>query len=205
MRSRARSNTAKTGSEHRSRVKAQSTYFIKERNLLKWLSVILVPLVIGIIVALFDKSFAIWLPSFSMYQCGNWKGDIEAYHKSIDTAISTFTNTEFIVCSIFFVFTFYLRNINDEFSIGTEIRAVTTLLFVSDFCYIATLILFYDTVFTILGFIQYIEVILCISLLYLTAIRPIQKTYKPNPIIPFPLTQDCVESLESAMMMPTSS
>lgn len=56
----------------KSRVKPSSTYFIKERNLIKWLTVIMVPLVIGIIVALFDKSFAIWLPSFSMYQCGNW-------------------------------------------------------------------------------------------------------------------------------------
>lgn len=35
--------------------------------------------------------------------------------------------------------------------------------------------------------------------------RPVYKSYQPNPIIPFPLNQDCIESLESAMMMPASS
>lgn len=46
-----------------------------------------------------------------------------------------------------------MRHINDDFNIGTEIRAVTTILFLSDFFYIASLVIFYDTVFTILGFI----------------------------------------------------
>ena len=82
---------------------------------------------------------------------------------------------------------------------------MTTILFVTDFMYIASIILLYNTTFVVLGFIQYIQVALNLSLLYITAIRPINKSYKPNPIIPFPLNQDCIEQLESAMMMPASS
>ena len=82
---------------------------------------------------------------------------------------------------------------------------MAVMLFFSDFFYIASIIYAYDTWFVVLGFLQYIEVVLCLSLLYLTSIRPIKKSYLPNPIIPFPLNQDCIESLESAMMMPASS
>ena len=82
---------------------------------------------------------------------------------------------------------------------------MTTILFATDFMYITSIILLYNTTFVVLGFIQYIQVALNLSLLYITAIRPIQKSYKPNPIIPFPLNQDCIEQLESAMMMPASS
>lgn len=54
------------------KAKKPMTYFIEERNLLKWLMVILMPFLVAIIVALGDRNFAIWLPSFSMYQCGHW-------------------------------------------------------------------------------------------------------------------------------------
>ena len=54
------------------KAKKPMTYFIEERNLLKWLIIILMPFLVAIIVALGDRNFAIWLPSFSMYQCGHW-------------------------------------------------------------------------------------------------------------------------------------
>jgi hypothetical protein len=82
---------------------------------------------------------------------------------------------------------------------------MTTILFFTDVCYLGSLMFLYDTMFVILGFLQYIEVILCLSLLYLTAIKPIYKSYQPNRIIPFPLSQDLINELETALMMPTSS
>ena len=174
-------------------LKPGSTYFIKERNLVKWLSVILCPFLVAIIVALCDKDFAIWLPSFSMYQCSDWQyrfpnKSVEAYHNAINLAIMTYVNYEFIMCSLFFLCTFWLRNINDEFSINYEIRVMTTCLFVSNVLYICSLMFLYESTFVVLGFVQYIEVILCLSLLYLTAIKPIYKSYQPNAIIPFPLS-----------------
>ena len=116
-----------------------------------------------------------------------------------------YVNYEFIFCVLFFLCSFWLRHIKDDFNINTEIRLMTTILFATDFMYITSIILLYNTTFVVLGFIQYIQVALNLSLLYITAIRPIQKSYKPNPIIPFPLNQDCIEQLESAMMMPASS
>lgn len=159
--------------KHKVRVRQSSTYFIKESNLLKWLGIILLPFLICIIVALSDRRFAIWLPSFSMYQCGDWH-QASKYHQSIDLAVMTFVNYEFVFLTLFFLCTFWLRNIKDEFSINMEIRAMTTILFVSDLLYISSIILLYNTAFVVLGFIQYIEVILCLSLLYLTALRPIR-------------------------------
>ena len=49
-----------------------STYWIQERNLVKWLFITLTPLFITIIAVLIDDDFAVWLPSLCMYQCGNW-------------------------------------------------------------------------------------------------------------------------------------
>ena len=64
--------TLKEKDRKNKKAKKPSTYFIDERNLLKWLMVILTPFLIAVIVALGDRNFAIWLPSFSMYQCGHW-------------------------------------------------------------------------------------------------------------------------------------
>ena len=95
----------------------------------------------------------------------------------MNVAVMTWVNYEFVLCSLFFVCTFVLRNIKDEFSINQEIRIMTVILFTTDFFYIASLIYAYNTYFVILGFVQYIEVALCLALLYLTAIRPIRKSY----------------------------
>ena len=50
-------------------------------------------------------------------------------------------------------------------------------LYLTDSCYIGSLLFFYDTVFVVLGFCQYIEVICCLALLYLTAVSHIRKSY----------------------------
>ena len=116
-----------------------------------------------------------------------------------------FINYEFILCIAFFICIFIMRNIKDEFSINSELRSMTTMLFISDFFYIASLIFINNTNFVSLGGCQYIELFLCISLLSITAIIPIKKSYEPNNIIPFPLNQDLIAHLESAMIMPVSS
>ena len=57
---------------HKKRVKPSSTYFIQEKNLLFWLGMLLLPFLICIIAAVCDRNIAIWLPSFSMAQCGTF-------------------------------------------------------------------------------------------------------------------------------------
>ena len=81
---------------------------------------------------------------------------------------------------------------------------MSLILYVTDTLYIGSLLYLWNTVFVVLGFCQYIQVACCFALLYLTAISKIRKSYQPNPIIPFPLTHETIESLESALMMPTS-
>lgn len=81
---------------------------------------------------------------------------------------------------------------------------MSIILYVTDTLYFGSLLYFWDTTFVVLGFCQYFQVICCLSLLYLTAFKKIRKSYEPNPIIPFPLTHETIESLESALMMPTS-
>jgi hypothetical protein len=70
-----------------------------------------------------------------------------------------------------------LRHIRDEFNIGSELRAMTFILFMSDLAYISCIIFAQNTIFVSLGFLEYIEVFLSVSLLYVTGIRPLMKTY----------------------------
>ncbi len=41
--------------------------------------------------------------------------------------------------------------------------------------------------------------------LFFTAILPIKRSYNPNSIIPFPINEECIKSLEMALLMPTSA
>ena len=116
-----------------------------------------------------------------------------------------FINYEFIICIMFFICIFVMRNIKDEFSINRELRAMAGTLFFTDSIYIGSLIFINNSKFVTLGGCQYIELFLCVSLLTITAIIPIKRSYQPNNIIPFPLNQNLIDNLESAMIMPVSS
>jgi hypothetical protein len=51
----------------------------------------------------------------------------------------------------------------------------------------------------------YIYMIRGLICLFVTAIIPIKKSYNPNSIIPFPINEECIKSLEMALLMPTSA
>lgn len=53
--------------------------------------------------------------------------------------------------------------------------------------------------------IQYLDVLRGLICLIISAIIPIKKSYSPNIIIPFPLNEECIKSLELALLMPTSA
>jgi hypothetical protein len=44
-----------------------------------------------------------------------------------------------------------------------------------------------------------------LACLWITAIKPIKQSFSPNSIIPFPLNEECIKSLEMALLMPTSA
>ena len=68
------------------------------------------------------------------------------------------------------------------------------------------MILFFgQSLFVILGFCQYLWIIVCVSLLYLTALEPLSLTYSQSSIIPFSMNKECISNVESAMIQELSS
>jgi uncharacterized membrane protein len=50
----------------------KSTHFIKQRNLVKWFLLSVVPFAALAIAALCNKNIETWVPSFAMMQCGSY-------------------------------------------------------------------------------------------------------------------------------------
>lgn len=42
-------------------------------------------------------------------------------------------------------------------------------------------------------------------LLYITGVEPLRATYTSHAIIPFPINEECIKTLEMALLMPTSA
>lgn len=59
--------------------------------------------------------------------------------------------------------------------------------------------------FVINEYVQYIEILRGLVCLVFTGIIPIKKSYTANAIIPFPINEECIKSLEMALLMPTSA
>lgn len=95
---------------------------------------------------------------------------------------------------------FMLREVQDEFNINRELKQMTLIRFATDFLYCGVMIFFPRSSFVVLGCAEYIEVVLSLSLLWLTSFMPVKATFLPNPILPFALTEDVIEHLESAMI-----
>ena len=106
---------------------------------------------------------------------------------------------------LLFLCVFLLREIDDTFNITKELRWVIV---ISSVCFTAdtTVTLFFgDSLFVILGFCQYLPVMVCFGLLYLTALEPLSLTYHPSSIIPFSMNKECISNVESAMIQEVSS
>ncbi len=42
-------------------------------------------------------------------------------------------------------------------------------------------------------------------LLYYSAVQPLRASYSANAIIPFPINEECIKTMEMALLMPTSA
>ena len=111
----------------------------------------------------------------------------------------------FIYNTIFFFAYYPMREVEDHFKITKELRVTITTLFITDFLYCGCLLWFYTSAFVILGFVEYIQVALNLILLYITAFKPVRQSYKTNFIVPFPINDEMISELNSAMLMPISS
>ena len=116
-----------------------------------------------------------------------------------------FTISQLFRNLILFSCVFLLREIDDTFNITRELRWVIGISTVCFTTYTAMILFWGHSLFVILGFVQYLWVIVCLSLLYLTAIEPLLRTYHPSSIIPFSLNKECIANVESAMIQEISS
>ena len=112
---------------------------------------------------------------------------------------------EFTVNSLFIVFIFTLRNVEDKFNMNWELQRVTFCKIIFDSLWCGTLLFFTDTVIVVYGFLIYFQIILSLLVLYISVIEPIRGTYKPNSIIPFALNEEAIKNVESAMAHKISS
>jgi len=53
--------------------------------------------------------------------------------------------------------------------------------------------------------LQYVMALRGLVLLWESAIKPLRASYSANSIIPFPINEECIKTLEMALLMPTSA
>ena len=116
-----------------------------------------------------------------------------------------YTIAQFFRNSVFITLIFVLREVDDTFNITNELRMVVLFSVVCEQAYLCFLLFFGETMFVIMGWVVYLQIALCVGLMYWTAVEPLLATYKPSSIIPFSLNKECISNVESAMIQETSS
>jgi hypothetical protein len=144
------------------------------------------------------------LPYFNISQCAQSPNYL-TYYEDINAAMYYFCWSQLFRNIILFTAVFMLREIDDTFNITKELRWVIGISTVCFTTYTAIILFWGHSLFVILGFCQYLWVIVCLSLLYLTALEPLSRTYLPSSIIPFSLNKECIANVESAMIQEISS
>lgn len=95
---------------------------------------------------------------------------------------------------------FIVRKVDVTFSSVSELRSVCTIGVICS-VFDSVCLLFLDkTIFVVLGYYQYVTLIGLVGILYLTALQNILQTMETSQIIPFSLTQDCLDDFESAII-----
>ena len=111
----------------------------------------------------------------------------------------------FILDALMITFIYLLRHVQEEFSINRELKCVSLIQFLMGFTLYFFLIVAPTSDLTSSNNLQYLLLIRGLLLLALTAWQPILASYNPNSIIPFPITEECIKTLDMALLMPTSA
>ena len=100
---------------------------------------------------------------------------------------------------------YVLRNLQEEFQITQEYILIVITFYVTCFLYTFFMVLTPHIIFVRDGYVDYIMLVRSIICLYVSGVIPIRLSYKANSIIPFPLNEECIKTLEMALLMPTSA
>jgi hypothetical protein len=107
--------------------------------------------------------------------------------------------------ALLMILLFMLRNIQEDFSLTGEFLIVTFMQLAVDFIIFFFLIVDPTAGISSSNNLQYLMIVRGLVLLWITAIKPLRASYTSNAIIPFPINEECIKTLEMAMMMPTSA
>ena len=111
----------------------------------------------------------------------------------------------FVMDALLMILLFLLRNIQQDFSITREFFWVTTIQLSTDFIIFFFLIVDPSAYISSSNNLSYLMVVRGLVLLWFTACEPLRGTFTSHAIIPFPINEECIKTLEMAMMMPTSA
>ena len=119
--------------------------------------------------------------------------------------METYLIANFIQDIALIVCIYSLRHVQDEFSINAELKIISLIWILSGFFHFFVMILYPDSVLITSNSLNYFQILRGFLSLLVTAVIPIRKSYNPNSIIPFPINEECIKSLEMALLMPTSA
>lgn len=190
----------------------KSLHFVREKNLIKWLIVIMIPLFIMTVVAVFDNDFRSYFPSFEAKSCllgSNYFTKeydiIRKFQLHLYYTIESYLLTNFVLNSLLMWFIYLLRDIQAEFSMNHELKVLTFVQIAVDFIIFFFLIVAPKAEISSSNNLQYIMSVRGLVLLWVTAVQPLRASYSANAIIPFPINEECIKTLEMALLMPTSA
>lgn len=107
----------------------KSLHFVREKNIIKWLVVIMIPLFIMTVIAVLDSDFRSYFPSFEAKSCllgSNYftkeVNIIKKFQLHLFYTIESYLLTNFFLHVLLMVLIYLLRDIQPEFSMNKELK-----------------------------------------------------------------------------------
>jgi len=126
-----------------------------------------------------------WCLFFCISQCqGKTRNE---YWDYINRTMQIVMVGYFIINVVLFICLFIIRNVSSVFSARQELKQVVAVLVVAFGVEIASLLYLDETMYVVMGYFLYVNLLASVTCLYLTALGPIRNTYKTSSIIPFSL------------------
>ena len=169
-----------------------------------------------------DYRYTMYLPLSTVQECvpsKQWLENHGGYRTLLVYQGVSVTTYSAIICLMFVFMIYKLKGIPREFSMVSEFVIILLILIFQIIIYLLILMFLYlennDNVANLyrddngppyMDHSRYIYYITIFDLLIMleTGLHVLQKTYKPNEIVPFPINEDVIRSFDLAIIMPTS-
>lgn len=192
--------------------KAKSLHCARESNMITWLVVILAPMTLLALLGVLLQSFRPYYPSFEVKSCFLRKGQFvqnkeleNTFRLHLYLTVEVYLLFNFFLDGLLMAFIYLLRKVQQEFSMTFELMTITITQLAIGFLIFFIIIIDPETSLNKTNNVQYIIVARNVLFLIVSAIMPLRATYNPNSIIPFPINEECIKTLEMALLMPTSA